>query len=49
LTMSPDRVITLTRPDGVVHFVGSTVDRVPGSIRGVHDRPVAQYVLRCRT
>jgi hypothetical protein len=49
LTMTPDRVITLTRPDGVVHFVGSTVDRVPGSVRSVPDRSVAQHVLRCRT
>ncbi len=29
LAMSPDRVITLTRPDGTVHFHGSTVDRSP--------------------
>ena len=27
LTMTPDRVATWTRPDGTVHFVGSTIDR----------------------
>lgn len=34
LTMTPDRVITLVRPDGTVHFQGSTVDRSPH-----HGRP----------
>ena len=29
LTMSPDRVATWTRPDGTVHWTGSTIDRTP--------------------
>ena len=49
LTMTPDRVITLTRPDGVVHFVGSTVDRVPSPTRHrVGSDAVPGVILRCR-
>jgi len=29
VTMTPDRVATWSRPDGIVHHVGSTVDRQP--------------------
>lgn len=29
LTMTPDRVATWTRPDGVVYWTGSSIDRVP--------------------
>ena len=32
LTMTPDRVITLTRPDGVVQFNGSTINRAPHGV-----------------
>ncbi len=30
LDLAPDRVATWTRPDGHVHHVGSTIDRIPG-------------------
>jgi hypothetical protein len=29
LTLHPDRNITLTRPDGTIHFEGSTIDVAP--------------------
>jgi hypothetical protein len=32
LTMTPDREITLTRPDGTLYFQGSTVDRAPEGV-----------------
>lgn len=38
LTMSPDRCITLRRPDETTHFVGSTVDRPNGIIPMVDDQ-----------
>jgi hypothetical protein len=34
LRLGPQRVITVTRPDGVVHFTGSTVDRAPPASHG---------------
>ncbi len=33
LTLGQHRVITLTRPDGVIHFTGSTIDRQPATAR----------------
>ncbi len=33
LTMTPDRVSTWTRPDGVVHWSGTTIDRRPAAPR----------------
>jgi hypothetical protein len=45
--MTPDRVITLTRPDGVVHFVGSTVDRVPAPIRRMTRDSVPRRRVPC--
>ena len=32
LTMTPDRVATWIRPDGSIHHVGRTIDRVPGGM-----------------
>ena len=31
LTINPDRIITLRRPDGTLHFHGTTVDRTPAA------------------
>ncbi len=31
LTMTPDRQITLRRPDGTIHYQGDTTDRPPGA------------------
>jgi hypothetical protein len=39
LRLTPQRVVTLTRPDGTIHFTGSTVDRPPRRPR--HAEPVA--------
>jgi hypothetical protein len=33
LTMTPDRIATWTRPDGTVHWTGTTIDRQPTSTR----------------
>ena len=40
LTMSPDRVATWTRPDGVVFHTGSTIDRRPEPIARARSSPV---------
>ena len=40
LTMTPDRVVTLTRPDGTIHVQGRTCDRWPPDLpvpRSEHD------------
>jgi hypothetical protein len=34
VAMSPERVATWTRPDGVVHHVGSKIDRRPLELLG---------------
>jgi hypothetical protein len=34
LTMTPERVATWIRPDGTVHWTGSTVDRAPHGVDG---------------
>jgi len=39
LTLQPDRTITLRRPDGSVHFHGSTVDRAPTGVAPDTDEP----------
>jgi hypothetical protein len=44
LTMTPDRVTTWTRPDCVVAYTGSSIDRAPngvGSPRASSDRDFA--------
>ncbi len=33
--MTPDRVITLTRPDRTVQFNGSTINRSPNGVAAV--------------
>ncbi len=33
LTMTPDRMITWTRPDGITHWTGSSIDRAPNGVR----------------
>jgi hypothetical protein len=33
LSMTPDRTITWTRPDGTTHCVGTSIDRAPGGVR----------------
>ncbi len=33
LTMTPDRVITWTRPDGTIDYHGTSIDRAPNGIR----------------
>jgi hypothetical protein len=35
LTLHPDRSITLTRPDGTVHFEGSTIDVAPTGLPAI--------------
>ena len=32
LSMTPDRIATWTRPDGIVHWTGSTIDRAPNGV-----------------
>ena len=32
LSMTPDRIATWTRPDGMVHWTGSTIDRAPNGV-----------------
>ncbi len=32
LTMAPDRIATWTRPDGTVHWTGTTIDRAPHGV-----------------
>jgi hypothetical protein len=41
LTMTADRTITLTRPDGVVQFTGRTTDRTPGARASPDERTAA--------
>jgi hypothetical protein len=40
LSMAPDRIITLTRPDGTTHYCGPSIDGTrPGRSRGGRERP----------
>jgi hypothetical protein len=42
LTMTPDRIATWTRPDGVHHHTGSTIDRTPARTGHRHRVPAPQ-------
>lgn len=46
LTMTADRVATWTRPDGVVHHRGSTIDRHRKPIETTSDEPPRDFPLR---
>jgi hypothetical protein len=48
LTLHPDRSITITRPDGTVHFEGSTVDVAPTGLHAV-EADVIHIVELART
>ena len=41
LAMNPDRVITWTRPDGVVHRAGCSIDRAPSGLGPPHRRTLS--------
>jgi hypothetical protein len=48
LTLTPDRTITLTRPDGTIHHHGTTTNRASGT-RALDDVPEAIATQgRCR-
>jgi Domain of unknown function (DUF222)/HNH endonuclease len=48
LTLHPDRSITLTRPDGTVHFEGSTVDVAPTGLPAVEAEIIELARTRAR-
>jgi hypothetical protein len=46
LSMTADRVVTWTRPDGTVHWTGSCIDRAPGGVAAA--RPTDPVETRSR-
>jgi Domain of unknown function (DUF222) len=49
LTLHPDRNITLTRPDGTLHFEGSTIDVAPTGLPPVEAEIIELARTRTRT
>jgi hypothetical protein len=45
LTMTPDRIITLTRPDGTEWFHGSTIDRAPAGVASSQEAAIVGYAM----
>ena len=45
--MTPERVITWTRPDGTIDYHGTAIDRAPNGIPPARHRPTPESPTRC--